>query len=243
MRRLAAFPGLVAVLAACGGEDGLRAQELLLDADAAHARLSSATFSVDLTFDAMGQKGALVVEGGGYLKGKRAGDSVLRLHSEGLASGFAFTFVTRGREAYLGVDGAWQRYPLPAAARNRSGSLDLRQLLQFARYVKEVEVADGTAIDGESTTRISGVLDIAALLRSLEGLGSLPGAARLGSFDASELAARLGDVHAILLVSDRTGLVRMAIVELELEAGGQSMELKLVYRLTSADRPVAIPTP
>jgi hypothetical protein len=243
MRRLAAFLGLVALLAGCSGEEGLRAQRLLLDADAAHARLSSATFSVDLAFDVMGQKGAVVLDGGGYLKGKRAGDAVLRLRTEGLPSGFTFTFVTRGREAYLGVDGEWQRYPLATGARSRSGSLDLRRLLRFGRHVKDVDVAEGTPIDGEPTTRISGVLDTKALLRSLEGLGSLPGAARLGSFDASDLAAKIGDVHAILLVSDRTKLVRMAIVELELEAGGESMELKLVYRLTGANRPVAIPVP
>jgi hypothetical protein len=244
VRRLSVFLGLVALLAGCGGEDALRAQQLLLDAQAAQARLSSATFSVDLAFDVEGRQGAIVLEGGGYLKGRRAGDSVLKLRTEGLpeAKGFEFTLVTRGREAFVRMAGSWRRYPLPAGGRSRSGSLDVGELLQFARYVKEVRVADGAVIDGEPTTRISGVLDTAGLLRSLAGFGSLPGAAQLGSFDTSKLAAELGDVHAILLVSNRTGLVRMAIVELALEAEGHSAKLKLVYRLTSANRPVAIPS-
>lgn len=245
MRRLAAFLGLVAVLAGCSGEEGLQAQELLLDAQAAQNRLSSATFSVELAFDAEGRRGSIVLAGGGYLKGKRAGDAVLSMRANGLpqASGFEFTLVTRRDAAFVRMGGGWQRYPLPAGAKRQSGALDLGQLMQFARYVKDVRVADGTPVDGEPTTQISGEIDTAGLVRSLSGLSSLPAAGSLGSLDTSKLTEALGDVHAILLVSNRTRLVRMAIVELPLEARGQTVKVKLVYRLTSANRPVRIPAP
>jgi hypothetical protein len=247
VRRLAAFLGLVAVLAGCAGEDGLEAQQLLLDAQAAQNRLASATFSLELAFDVEGQGGSLVLDGGGYLKGKRAGDAMLSLRADGLpqARGFEFTLVTRRDAAFVRMGGGWQRYQLPAGAKRQAGTgaLDLAGLMQFARYVKDVRVADGTPVDGEPTTRISGEVDTAGLVRSLSGLGSLPGGGSLGSFDTSKLADQLGDVRAILLVSKRTNLVRMAIVELAVEAEGRTAELKLVYRLTSANRPVRIPTP
>ena len=59
--------------------------------------------------------------------------------------------------------------------------------------------------------------------------------------DPSQFADYLGDIHAVIAVSDRTHLVVGAVVDLSVEAEGKTFDLQLVYRLRDVNKPVRFP--
>jgi hypothetical protein len=58
-----------------------------------------------------------------------------------------------------------------------------------------------------------------------------------------ELLEGLGDVDAVLVLDERTRMLRAARLTLALEADGQMVELRISLRVTGVDRPVRIPSP
>ena len=49
---------------------------------------------------------------------------------------------------------------------------------------------------------------------------------------------RFGDIHAALFVSERTGLIRSAVITMSMEAQGKKADVELTYRLDSTNRAV-----
>ena len=84
MRRFFSLALAAIALTACSGEQGKRAQQLLARAEAAQARLSSATYEARMTFEMDGRTMSLVMDGGGYFKGRRAGDQLLTMRTDGV---------------------------------------------------------------------------------------------------------------------------------------------------------------
>lgn len=247
MRRLLALLlvafGLVA--SGCIGADAKRAQELLMQAQAAEKNLKSATFELELnaTFD--GQQVAMRMRGGGYMKGSRAGDMFLQADASGALGGFNFGFMALGDRAYVNMNGGWDKMPLPASIKTQSSSQSVGSaaFLELARYVKKIKVAPGGIVDGEPTTTISGTVDTAGLVKAMAKLNGVSELAGDSAPDLSQLADHLGDTHAAIAISDTTHLVRGAIVDLSIEAQGKTVDLQLVYRLRDVNRPVRFPQP
>lgn len=234
--------GLVAT--GCAGADGRRAQELLAQAEAAETRLTSASYELELSVSAEGQNVKLMMDGGAYLKGKRAGDQVLSLRAGGLLGGMDFQFVSLGGQAHVRMDGRWQRLPASLSARGAAAQgFGSGAFLELARYVKDVRVEEGKLVNGEPTASVAGTIDTAGLVKAvmrLNGFSKLTGGA---APDLGELVEHLGDTHAVLAISERTHLVRAAVVDLTIEQDGKKVVVQLVYRLRSANQPVRIPKP
>lgn len=245
MRRLLALllVALGLVASGCVGSEAKRAQELLVQAQAAEENLESATFELELnaTFD--GQQVGMRMRGGGYMKGSRAGDMFVQANASGALGGFDFGFVARGDRAYMNMNGDWSEMPLPASIKTKSSSQNLGSaaFLELARYVKKIKVAPGGLVNGEPTTTISGTVDTAGLVKSLATLNGLSELAGDSAPDLSKFADDLGDTHAVIAISDRTHLVTGAVVDLSIEAEGKQVDLQLVYRLSDVNRPVRFP--
>jgi hypothetical protein len=169
--------------------------------------------------------------GGGYLKGKRAGDVYALLTADNI--GFRdLVFVQRGGQLTASIDG--RRLP-PMPAPDTGNPIET---LDLGRYVKDVRVEHGKLIGGEPMTKLSGVLDTAVLVA--ESLSSFGGMAELsgGDFDLSEA---LGDVHVVLYVSDVTHLPMRGLIDLPVNAAGEEFELHVDFAYTSINKRVVFP--
>jgi hypothetical protein len=239
---LLAALGLVA--SGCAGAEGQRAQELLSQAQAAESTLESATFELELdaTFD--GQRVGMTMRGGGYMKGKRAGDMFVEATSSGAFAGFDFGVVAVGNRAHLRMNGDWRALPRPASLRQEtSQDLGSAALLELARYVKKVNVTEHQFIDGEPTAIVSGTVDTAGLVNAMAKLNGVAGLAGDSAPNVSDFADSLGDTRATLALSEKTHLVRAAVVSISAEAQGKKVDLQLVYRLRDVNKPVRFPQP
>jgi hypothetical protein len=241
-----ALSALALVAAGCAGADGKRAQELLLQAEAAEKNVRSASFELELDASFEGQKVGVSLRGGGYSKGKRAGDMFLEASTSGALGAFDFGFVANRGRLSMRTNGRWETMPASSAARSSLGSVGSRDLgsaafLELARYVKEVRVTEGQIVNGEPTATISGTIDTAGLVQGmakLEGLSELAGGA---APDLSDLSKYLGDTRAAIAISERTHLIRGAVVNLTVDAEGRKVDLQLVYRLRDVNKPVRFP--
>ncbi|HEX2293388.1 MAG TPA: hypothetical protein VHH55_08745 [Gaiellaceae bacterium] len=238
MRRLAAPLLAVLVLAGCSGEQGERAQALLTRAQTAQARLSSMGYEVRMTFSIDGQKAALVLDGGGYLKGRRAGDQLVTMRVEGVP-GMAATnvrMVLRGRRMSFGLNGRQTSLTVPVQSKAQydlSGSVT-----ELARYVKDVRVHENRVVNGERGATVTGVIDTEGLLKAAAKLQALTQASGTAAPDMSKLAEHVGDTRAALFIARRTGLIRSAVIGVSLEAGGKTVDLDLTYRLKHVNRAI-----
>jgi hypothetical protein len=241
---LAAF---ALVAAGCAGADGKRAQELLLQAEAAEKNVRSATFELELNATFEGQKVGASLRGGGYSKGARAGDMFLEASTSGALGAYDFGFVVNRGRLSMRTNGTWESLPASSAVRSSLGTVGSRDLgsaafLELARYVKSVRVTEGQIVNGEPTATISGTIDTAGLVQGvakLEGLSELAGGA---APDLSQLSKYLGDTRAAIAISERTHLIRGAVVSLTVDAEGKKVDLQLVYRLRDVNKPVRFPT-
>jgi hypothetical protein len=234
--------GLVA--AGCAGADGQRAQELLSQAQAAESTLKSATFELELNATFEGQQVGMTMRGGGYLKGKRAGDMFVEATSSGALAGFDFGVVAVGNRAHLRMNGDWRELPRPASlGQESSQDLGSAAFLELARYVKKVKVTEHQIINGEPMATISGTVDTAGLVRAMAKLNGVAALAGDSAPDVSDFAEKLGDTRATIAISEQTHLVRAAIVSLTAEAQGKKVDLQLVYRLRDVNTPVRFPQP
>jgi hypothetical protein len=235
---------LALVASGCAGADGRRAQELLSQAQAAEGTIESATFELELdaTFD--GQQVGMTMRGGGYVKGKRAGDMFVEATSSGAFAGFDFGVVAVGKRAHLRMNGKWRELPRPASLRQETSSdLGSAALLELARYVKKVNVTEHQFIDGEPTAIISGTVDTAGLVNAMAKLNGVAALAGASAPNVSDFTGKLGDTRATIAISEKTHLVRAAIVSLSAEAQGKKVDLQLVYRLRDVNGPVSFPRP
>lgn len=228
-------------LAACNSAEGRRAQDLLAEAQAAEANLRSATFDGAMSFTLSGRKVEILFDGGGSRRGQ-----YVSMRSRGIpGSDGDIRLVVRGDRAWFRMNGAWQSMPVPNELGNaaKSASLGSAAFQELAKYVKDVRVSEHKIVNGEPAAIIAGELDTAGLVRSIAKLASLSDLGAPNGFDLGNLDAELGDIRAVLTVSERTHLLTSALVQLTVEAAGERVELQLSYRLTSANRPVEIPAP
>jgi hypothetical protein len=245
LRCAALFLALALLGAGCaGGPDAQRAQELLARAQAAESRVTSATYELELAVSAEGKDVTIALTGGGYLKGKRAGDQYLRGSVTGALGNVELEFVSLGRRAYARLGGNWQAIPRPvipsAAGQQGFGSA---AFLELSRYVLDVRVTEDQFLAGEPSATIAGTIDTAGLVKAaarLDGFSQLVGEA---APQLSEVAEHLGDTSAVLVISERTHLVRAAVIDLTIEQDGKELELRLIYRLRGVNKPVQMPKP
>jgi hypothetical protein len=238
MRRLAAPVLAVLVLAGCSGEQGERAQQLLNRAQTAQARLTSMSYEVRMTFGLDGQRATVVLEGGTYLKGRRAGDQVMTMRLDGLPgmSAINMQMVLRGPQMRMSMNGQTFATAVPASARKQYDWSS--SMMELARYVKDVHVLEGRVVNGERGSTVSGVIDTEGLLEAAAKLRSLSQATGQAAPDMSDLAENVGDTHAALFIASRTGLIRSAVIGVSMEAGGEKIALDITYRLKDVNRRV-----
>jgi hypothetical protein len=247
MRRRLALP-LLAALAliptACTGQ-GVQAQELLNEAQQANAKLSSESFSARLKVSGEGQSASLVISGGVYLKGEHAGDGVVNVTMEGLATPYTMRIVENGQTGWIELNG--QRIQtIPGSARRSSSSAGITDTLahlDFERYVKDVTVSEHEVLNGESVTKVVGVLDTSAFIQDF-GQDASSGSQQLPSQLQGlvpTVAKEFGDTRVVLFLSETSYLVESALVDLELHAQGKTVHMELDYGLTGVDKPIEIP--
>lgn len=225
--------------------DAAEAERVLEQATAAQEELESVTFGVRVQLALDGQTFNVRLDGGGYLKGEQAGDFVMQASADIPGAPMSeFGIVSRRSRLFVALNGVWEELPLPADAAAQDAALQAQLAgFDFSRYVKDVRVERATTFLGEPVTKIVGVIDTAGLVEGLfSQLGDLTflGASPVPTGD---LAEGLGDTRAVLYVSDATHLVRAALITMELEAEGETVEMRVDYALKSVDEPVEIPTP
>jgi hypothetical protein len=239
MRRLAVLALAVLPLAACSGDQGARAQQLLTRAEAAQARLTSATYEARIDVSMEGQQFSLVTHGGAYLKGRRAGDQILSMRAEAIpgAGSFDARVLIRGRQASMRVDG--KRYSMPLPASTKQPFDWSSTMVDLTRYVKRVKVHEDRVVNGEHGATVTGVIDTAGLLKAVSRLDAFEQVAGSAGPQFDKFADHLSDVRVALFVAERTGLIRSAVLNLGLDADGKKAELELRYRLDSTNRAIA----
>jgi outer membrane lipoprotein-sorting protein len=235
MRRLAVLALSALALTACSGEQGQRAQALLTRAQTAQAGLKSATYDARMTFSMDGQQYAIVMNGGGYMKGRRAGDQLMNMRADGIpgAGNFNMAMVVRGGQISMTMNGRTLTLNGTALKQARKQDDWSTTMLDLARYVKRVKVYDGRVVNGEAGSTIAGVIDTQEMLRAMSKLEALGQAANMNGF-----SGKLGDIHAALFVSKRTGLIRSAVISMSMEAQGKKADVELTYRLDSTNTKV-----
>ncbi|HEX7256251.1 MAG TPA: hypothetical protein VF236_10020 [Gaiellaceae bacterium] len=238
MRRVAAPLLAVLLLAGCSGAEGERAQELLSRAQTAQARVSSMGYELRMTFNLDGRRAALVLDGGAYLRGRRAGDQVMTMRMEGLpgVSAMNMSMLLQGRRMSFSVNG--QQYSTSVPAQSKAQYDWSSSIVELSRYVKEVRVHEHRVVNGERGATITGVIDTEGLLKAAAKLQSLSRMSGTTTPDMSAFAEHVSDTRAALFVSGRTGLIRSAVVSVSLDAAGKKVDLDLTYRLKHVNRPI-----
>jgi hypothetical protein len=237
--RIVATLGALVLLAGCSSEEGLRAQQLLQEAEAAQQALRSSTFEGVLTVTFEAQTFRVAIEGATAPDGEWVSISAQGLPDAG---DFSAQVLRRGERAWTSIGGGWQSMPVPAGTA-RDGSLDVAAFQQLTRHVKDVRVSEHQVVGGKTASVIAGEIDTEGMLEALTKLGSVAGESQGFSLDLAELGLELGDIEATLTLDERTRLLDTALVTFAVEARGERLDLELRYRLTSANEPVTLPTP
>jgi hypothetical protein len=241
---IAAF-GLLAVAGCAAGKDGAEAQDILQKATEAQQQIESMTFSINIVGEAAGEAFTMQMSGGGYLKGEQEGDMVVRASmTVPSMPATSFEMVSREGSLYMNLDGTWQAIP-GEASQDQAEQLE-QQLgsFDFTKYVTNVSVEKGTTFLGEPVTKIVGTIDTQGLLGGvLDQLGSAAGGLTGGITPPQEALDALGDIRAVLYVSDATNLVQAARVEFAVDAEGETGTFEVNYALRSVNEPVEIPEP
>jgi outer membrane lipoprotein-sorting protein len=227
----------VSVASACSGADAKRAQELLAQANAAQAKVRSASYDVRVVVSAETQRYTMVMNGGGYFKGPRAGDQFMTMRGEGLPVPMNFQLVSTGGRAVVSVNGRTQSFPMPqATARSQDWTAIVGDL---TKHVKSVEVRENTVVAGKRGTTVAGVVDTAGLARAAAGMNALSESTGAGALD--QMTKYLGDMRVVLFIPDRSRLIRSAAITMELKGSGQKAQVEMFYSLRGVNRPVAFP--
>jgi hypothetical protein len=218
-----------AVAPACSGADAQEAQQLLAQSDAAFANVKSVTFTARMTMTGGPADLTLTMTGGGYAKGKRAGDLYLLATAENLPFR-DFVIVKRSGRVSMSLNGSVVgQVPLPS-----TGGDNPLQVVDITQYVKEVRVEHGKLIDGEPMTKVSGVIDTAGLVHG--ALGNLTAGG-----NGLDLSSTLGDTRVVLYLSDATHLPMRGLVDVAMKVSDQKIEMHLDFAYTSYDEKLEFP--
>ena len=237
MRRLLAVALVVSAAAAasgCSGVDAQKAQTLLDQSTTAMADVKSVSFAMRMwTSGGPAESGfTVLMHGGGYQKGKRAGESYLTLSSSNVPGIGSMTIVLRHNTLYVKAGGSWSRVPAPAD----QASADPLAGFDLTRYVTDVRVEEGVMVEGEPMDRITGVIDTSG---ALDGLFGTLGGAGGGLGDVSDV---LGDIRAVLYVSQTTHLPMRTLVDMPMNVVGQKIVMHMDLVITGVNKPVSIPS-
>jgi hypothetical protein len=238
MRRLLALALVVlaaGVVTGCSGVDAQKAQGILDQSTSAMADVKSVSFAMRM-WTSGGPAGAdftVLMYGGGYQKGKRAGDSFATLNASDVPGLGAMTIVIRDNVIYVKAGGSWSRVPAPA----NQAAVDPLAGFDITRYVTDVRVEEGVTVGGEPTDRITGVIDTSAALNGILGTLGSTAASDLGN--ASDI---LGDIRAVLYVSQTTHLPMRTLVDMPMKIAGQTIVMHIDLVVTGVNEPVAIPS-
>jgi hypothetical protein len=220
---------VAAVTTGCSGADAQEAQLLLEQSNVAFSQVRSATFTVRLTMTGGPQEFDMTMTGGGYAKGRHAGEFYIVATSDTLPFR-ELTAVSRSGRVWMTVDGtSLGNVPVPQESANPI------QLVDIEQYVKDVTVEHGTLIDGESMAKISGVIDTAGLADG--ALADVTGAGGSGI----DLSKALGDTRIVLYVSESTHLPVRGLVDVPIEVAGEKIEMHLDFAYTSYDTRIDFP--
>lgn len=237
MRQAAALALAAVSLTACSGEDGQRAQRLLSRAQTAQAQLVSAGYEVRMTFSVDGRQFGLVMDGGAYMKGARAGDQLLTMRTENVPGvGLNMRMLLRRGTLTMSINGRNTTIAVPQSARQQydwSGAM-----IDLARYVKHVKVREGRVVNGERGVTVAGVIDTEGLLKAATRLAGFSRAAGPAAPDMGELAEAMDDTRIAAFIATRTGLIRSAVITLGMESDGKKADVELTYRLKSVNRAI-----
>jgi hypothetical protein len=242
-RRLSQALSLLAavlVVAACSGADAKRAQELLAGANAAQAKVRSASYDTRVVVSAGDVRYTLLMTGGGYFKGPRAGDQFMSMRGEDLPVPMNFELVSRGGRAVVRANGRTQSFPMPSTPQSESSNWTA-VVGNLARYVKSVDVRERSVVNGKRGTTVSGVIDTEGLVKAAAGMNVFTRAAGAGTPAFDEMTKTLGDTRVVLFIADRTHLIQSAAITLELKGAGQGAKVQVFYGLRGVNRPVAMP--
>jgi hypothetical protein len=235
MRRFAVAALLVTALVAsgCSGADAQKAQALLDQTTLASANVKSISFSIRMWSSGApdGADFVFLLHGGAYNKGKNKGDSFLTM--SGLPGMGEISMATRHGHAYVKARGKWAEVPLPAGYQDPSAFAGF----DLAAYVTDVRVEAGLVVEGEPMSRVTGTIDTSA---AVKGLLSRLGAASGGSLPA-EVTDSLGDMRAVLYISDVTHLPMRALVDLPIHVAGEKITMHMDMVVTAVNEPVSIP--
>src|SRR5215211_925474 len=152
------------VASGCVGPEGRRAEALLEQAAAAQEHVVSESFVLRAGADFDGRAATIEMQGGGYLKGARAGDFYATMNGSGVSELGALDMAMSRTGDAVTVRAAGRTVPMsaPAAEKEYGSPTDL---LDLARYVKSVSVGEGS-LEGRPADRIVGTLDTQAMLES-----------------------------------------------------------------------------
>jgi hypothetical protein len=227
------------LLTGCSTEEGLRAQELLQQAEVAQQALASSTFAGSISIAFGAQKVSMEFNGA-----TSKGGEWFSMRSSGIPDGgdFAMQVLMRGGRAWTNFGGGWTSAPAPAEL-GSTGTMSAAAFQQLARYVKDVRVTEHQLIGGKTVTTIGGEIDTQGMVQAVMKLGSVAGDVEGFSFDFSKLGIEFGDIEALLTIDERTHLLDTAFVAFSIAAQGEQVDLELRYWLTSANEPVRLPTP
>jgi hypothetical protein len=238
MRRVTALLALllafVAVAAGCSGREAEEARTLLDQSNAAFARVKSATFRMRMTLSGGPEElqltdSVVTMTGGGYNRGKRAGDFYLVLTTND-APAADVSVVSRSGRVSVTLNGSpIGNFPLPPTNENPI------QLVDFARYVKEVTVEHGKVIGGQSMAKLSGTIDTAGLA---DGMLSNVSGSGVPDLDFSKA---LGDTHVTLYLSEATHLPMRGLADITLEVAGEKVQMDLDFAYTSYNEALRFP--
>ncbi|HEX5468477.1 MAG TPA: hypothetical protein VFW80_05470 [Gaiellaceae bacterium] len=223
------------IAAGCSGVDAQKTQTILDGSTGAMAKVKSISFAMRM-WTSGGPEGTdftVLMHGGGYEKGKRAGEAYVTMSSEDLPGVGSMTVVTKRGAVFVRAGGSWTRVQVPAG----TSSADPLAGFDLTRYVTDVRVEEGVSLGGEPMDRITGVVDTSAALDGL--LGTLGGTGMAGLGDASDA---LGDIRVVLYVSETTHLPMRTLVDMPIEVADQKIVMHLDLVLTSVDKRVAIPS-
>lgn len=238
MRRVLA-PLVVALVAAgvsgCAGAEGQQAQELLLQSEQAVANVESFRFAARFWTSGVEESLTMVMRGGGYSKGKRAGDFFVQASVEGVPGFTGFTMVSRKGAVSTNAGGGWVPVPADAAAAQNAalGGFD------FTPYIKDVNVEEGKLVGGEPMTKITGVIDTEGLVDGV--LGQLGGVSELSGVGA--FGAAFEDTRAVIYLSEVTHLPMRGLLDMTVKVLDESVTMHLDYALEGVNEPVKIPNP
>lgn len=234
MRRILAFLLLTAVAAVapgCSGADAEEAQALLVQSNAAFAEVRSATFTARMSLTGGPQELSMTMSGGGYAHGKRAGDFYVLATSDSLGFG-DLVLVSRSGRVSMSVDG----HPVGEVPLPNTTAENPIQLVDFSRYVKDVNVEHGKLIDGEPMTKLTGVIDAAGLAK-----GALADVTGAGG-DGLDLSKSLGDTRIVIYLSEATHLPMRGLVDVPMDVAGDKIVMHLDFAYTSYDQKVEFPS-